>query len=98
MRESKIEAHLVKRVRALGGEIRKVKWIGRRGAPDRLVMIPRPVAGAPAGTTWGDFWIELKATNVPAEPHQLREHERMRAAGMSVFVLDSIEAIDELLA
>jgi len=38
MRESDIEAHLVKRVKELGGEVRKVKWIGRNGAPDRLVM------------------------------------------------------------
>lgn len=40
MRESIIEAHLVKRVKEMGGEVRKVKWIGRRGAPDRLVMLP----------------------------------------------------------
>ncbi|MER1940618.1 VRR-NUC domain-containing protein [Castellaniella sp. FW104-16D08] len=40
MRESDIEKYLVKRVNELGGEVRKVKWIGRRGAPDRLVMLP----------------------------------------------------------
>lgn len=40
MRESDIEDHLVKRVKAMGGEVRKVQWIGRRGAPDRLVMLP----------------------------------------------------------
>lgn len=40
MRESEIETYLVKRVNELGGEVRKVKWIGRRGAPDRLVMLP----------------------------------------------------------
>jgi hypothetical protein len=40
-RESDIEKHLVKRVKELGGEVRKVQWIGRRGAPDRLVMLPR---------------------------------------------------------
>lgn len=39
MRESDIEKYLVKRVKALGGEIRKVAWIGREGAPDRLVML-----------------------------------------------------------
>lgn len=41
MRESKIEAHLIKRVKEIGGETRKVQWIGRDGAPDRLVMLPR---------------------------------------------------------
>lgn len=40
MRERDIEKHLVQRVKALGGEVRKVQWIGRRGAPDRLVMLP----------------------------------------------------------
>jgi hypothetical protein len=40
MNERDIERHLVKRVKALGGEVRKVQWVGRRGAPDRLVMLP----------------------------------------------------------
>lgn len=40
MRESTIENYLVERVKAMGGEVRKVKWIGRHGAPDRLVMLP----------------------------------------------------------
>ena len=40
IRESDVEKYLVKRVKALGGEVRKVKWIGRDGAPDRLVMLP----------------------------------------------------------
>jgi hypothetical protein len=40
-RESVIEKYLVQQVKALGGEVRKVKWIGRRGAPDRIVMLPR---------------------------------------------------------
>lgn len=40
MRESDIEAHLAARVKALGGEVRKVVWVGRQGAPDRLVMLP----------------------------------------------------------
>lgn len=40
MRESTIENYLVERVKAMGGEVRKVKWVGRNGAPDRLVMLP----------------------------------------------------------
>jgi hypothetical protein len=38
--EGKIEAHLKKRVKALGGEVRKMRWIGRVGAPDRVVLLP----------------------------------------------------------
>ena len=40
MKERDIEKHLVKRVKQLGGEVRKVQWVGRVGAPDRLVMLP----------------------------------------------------------
>ena len=96
MRESDIEDHLVKRVRELGGEVRKVKWIGRVGAPDRLVMLPFE---ARAGRT-ADFtiWVELKAPGEKARPSQVREHERMRAMGQRVLVIDSIEGVEELLA
>ena len=96
MRERDIEAYLVKLVKACGGEVRKVQWIGRRGAPDRLVLLPgamwsypMPVAGV---------WVELKAPGVAAEAHQLREHARMRALGQHVVVIDSLEGVDRLLS
>ena len=92
MRESVIEKHLVKRVEELGGEVRKVKWIGRRGAPDRLVMLPAPVVYHFART----IWVELKAPGEKPEPHQAREHERMRRMGQRVEVIDSIEGVEAL--
>ncbi|MDR8026468.1 VRR-NUC domain-containing protein [Burkholderia cenocepacia] len=94
MRESDIENYLVARVKALGGEVRKVKWIGRRGAPDRIVMLPAR-SGYRAPLT---VWVELKAPGVPPEAHQVREHERMRAAGQYVEVVDSFSRVDEVLA
>lgn len=123
MRESQIEKHLVKRVKELGGECRKIQWIGRRGAPDRLVMLPgfslslidpaslaardpraiewlRDVQQRVAAATPGSrsiIWVELKAPGVKPEPHQVREHERMRAMGQLVVVIDSIEGVEELL-
>ena len=87
MRERDIEAHLVKRVKQLGGEIRKAQWIGHRGAPDRRVMLPGRLP----------VWVELKAPGVKPEPHQIREHNRMRRRGELVEVIDSIEGIEELL-
>lgn len=98
MRESDIEKHLVKRVKALGGEVRKVQWIGRRGAPDRLVMLP-PTDGACylRGRT-ATTWVELKAPGVKPESYQLREHARMRMMGQRVVVIDSIEGVEELLS
>lgn len=93
-RESSIEAYLVRRVKALGGEVRKVSWIGRRGAPDRLVMLPPARSYLIAGEI---IWVELKAPGKKPEPHQLREHERMRAMGQRVEVIDSMEGVDQLL-
>lgn len=99
MRESTIEKHLVKRVKELGGEVRKVQWVGRRSAPDRLVMLPPTKMRAFFGVNDGDttIWVELKAPGVKPEPHQVREHERMRAMGQRVVVIDSIESVEELL-
>jgi hypothetical protein len=91
MRERTIEKYLVDKVESLGGEVRKVEWIGRRGAPDRLVMVP--LRG------WQcTIWVELKAPGAKAKPHQAREHARMRAMGQHVAVIDSIEGVDELLS
>lgn len=108
IKERDIEQHLVKRVKALGGEVRKVVWLGRRGAPDRLVMLP-----ADPGRPWFNlrsdrphsFWVELKAPGgaetFPANAHerqQAREHTRMVRMGQHVVVIDSLEAVDRLLA
>lgn len=98
MRERDIEKHLVERVKALGGECRKVQWIGRRGAPDRLVMLPRGRASTGRVSACSTIWVELKAPGVKPEAYQLREHARMRAMGQVVFVIDSIEGVEELLA
>lgn len=102
MRERDIEVHLVKRVKALGGEVRKVQWVGRSGAPDRLVMLPAsPHRHVQAH---GAYWVELKNPETiktfPANAHeraQHREHERMRAMGQRVEVIGTIEQVEELL-
>lgn len=98
IRERDIERHLVKRVKELGGEVRKVRWIGRRGAPDRLVMLPERWTRGINTHAEAAIWVELKAPGKKAEPHQVREHERMRAMGQCVVVIDSIEGVEELLA
>lgn len=86
MRESQIETYLVQRVKALGGEVRKVKWIGRNSAPDRIVMLPE-----------NSFWAELKAPGEKPTAAQYREHERMRKMGQRVEIIDCIARIGELL-
>ncbi len=88
MRESEIENYLVDRVEQLRGEIRKVKWIGRRGAPDRLVWIPAWTAPK---------MPELKRPGKDLEEHQKREHKRLKRMGIACCKLDSIEAVDRFL-
>ena len=101
MRERDIERHLVKRVKALGGEVRKVQWVGRRGAPDRLVMLPdffyRENYDEPERFGPATIWVELKAPGIKPEAHQLREHVRMRALGQRVEVVDSFEGVERVL-
>lgn len=96
MRESIIEQYLVDWVKALGGEVRKVKWVGHRGAPDRLVMLP-PWEPSPGNLYDRTVWVELKAPGQKPKPHQTREHERMRKMGQRVEVIDSLEGVDALL-
>jgi hypothetical protein len=108
MRESDIENYLVKRVKAMGGEVRKVQWIGRVGAPDRLVMLPlsfKPMQPlAPDAMVFEEciaaktIWVELKAPGAKPRPSQLREHDRMRAMGQHVVVIDSLEGVEALLS
>jgi hypothetical protein len=105
MRESKVEAHLKAKVGKYGGTTRKMVWPGRRGAPDRMVMF-NECYGPEALAAWMDNLhaghqhyhplVELKRPGKDAEAHQAREHERLRAAGFIVLVLDSTEAIDEI--
>jgi Holliday junction resolvase len=85
MRERDVERELVKRVKAAGGEVRKLAWIGRRGAPDRLVMLP---------SKW--MMVELKAPDGKLSKLQEIEHAKMKASGFSVLVVWKLEDIDEV--
>jgi hypothetical protein len=84
VRERDIELYLVKRIQALGGECRKVQWIGRRGAPDRFCMFPDRSSA----------WVELKRPGGKLEAHQAHEHTRMISLGQTVLTLDTREKID----
>lgn len=85
--EGRIVAYFTKACRSCGWEPRKVEWSGRRGAPDWFVMVPGGMS----------FWAEIKAPGEKPKPHQEREIERLRASGNTVFVLDSKEAVEELM-
>lgn len=108
MRERDIEDYLVKRVKAMGGEVRKVQWIGRNSAPDRFVMLP-PKFVREAGDVLVyeglGVWVELKSPQTiktfPADAReraQAREHKRMRELGQRVEVIGTLEGVEELLS
>lgn len=88
MRESEVESHMVRVAERCGGMVRKAQWSGRRGAPDRCVFMPNGLI----------FWIELKRPTCTAEAHQAREHDRMRAYGQIVVVLDTVKRVDDFFA
>lgn len=76
--EGKVVAAIKKAAKKQGGDTRKVEWSGRRGAPDLLILLPGK-----------HFFVEAKAPGEKPRPEQLREHERLRAAGFSVYVVSS---------
>ena len=77
---------------AYGGEVRAVSWLGRRHAPDVLCLFPELNSNA------GDHpFIECKCPGGKPTAGQLREHERLRAAGCTVIVISTLEQLDEWL-
>ena len=87
MLESKVENHLSARVKRAGGEVRKVQWIGRHSAPDRLVLLPDR----------SPTLAELKRPGKKPTAKQLREHARLISYGFRVVVLDSVEAVENFM-
>lgn len=82
--EGRVSAALRQVVINYGGEIRKVQWQGRVGAPDWLVMM--------FGCA---LFVETKATGARPRKSQLVEFGRIeRASGIPVLVIDrAIHAI-----
>lgn len=87
MLERDIEAYLVAQVEARGGTCEKIKFIGRRGAPDRLVTLP-------GGETWR---VELKKRGGRLSYHQ-KEYADSLPDGALYAVLWSIYDVDCWLA
>ena len=85
MKESLIEKYLKLRVREEGGQCLKLRFVGRLGAPDRLVLLENrhPL-------------VELKAPGKKPRPSQIRLHTLLRWAGFEVYVIDNYESVEEL--
>jgi len=80
--EKQVEQALLRRVKALGGMCEKFTSPGRRAVPDRIVTLP-------GGRV---IFVECKAPGKRPTLTQVLDHERRRALGCDVRVIDSIEA------
>lgn len=78
MVESAVEMPVVKRAEAAGWFVRKVQWVNRIGAPDRVFIKGGRVV-----------WIEFKDRGQVPRKSQELEHDRMRAAGAEIHYCDN---------
>ena len=85
--EGRVSAALRQAVINCGGEIRKVQWQGRVGAPDWLVML-----------SGGGFFVETKAPGARPRKSQLVEFQRIeRASGVPVLVIDHADDVIDII-
>lgn len=79
--EERIETKVCEYAEARGLQHRKLAWVGRKDAPDRLYWGPgvRP------------FMVEFKAPGEEPRPGQARELASLAAAGMHAYACDDIE-------
>jgi len=88
MTEAQVERYLITCVTERGGMLRKVRWIGRRGCPDRFIMWPTRGYG---------HWVELKSPIGKLSAPQIREIARLRASGQTVHVLSMRGEVDHYI-
>lgn len=87
--EGKVQAYAKAELEKLGALVRKIRYEGRNGCPDLLALLP-------GGVVW---FVEVKKDeDTGPDPHQAREHERMRNRGANVFVVGSKSQVDSLIA
>lgn len=85
--EKVIEKRLTLEIVKLGGWTIKLLSTFVRGLPDRLCMMPGGIL----------FFVEVKSTGVKPTKFQILIHEKLRALGFKVYVIDTTEKLNELL-
>jgi hypothetical protein len=88
MLEKRIEQRLVLRAKEAGGLA--IKWVApaMAGVPDRIVFLPGGVV----------IFVELKAPGQWSTALQVRVQQMLRDLGADVRVIDSLEAVEDLIA
>lgn len=88
MIENDVEKYLIRQVKAAGGLC--WKWIspGRRGVPDRIVVLPGG----------GIYFVELKAPGKTERPDQVLVQKKLRSMGGVVYSsVDSKDAVNAIV-
>lgn len=83
--ERDVERYLNEIVKRMGGHSRKIKWIGRNGAPDRLILLN------------GAHFVELKSPTGKLSKIQEREIETLKKHGANAHVLWSKTCVDRFI-
>lgn len=89
--EKHVEAALRDDVRTKGGNAYKFTSPGRRSVPDRLVLMPISDQAHRDIVARYIRFVETKRPGQKATSAQEREHERIRALGFRVEVIDTKE-------
>lgn len=101
--EGEIVQYAKEQLKAKGCLVRKIGYEMRRGCPDLLVLVPERASNPVLPDVWPyppkTLFLEIKKDEqTKPDPHQVREHERMRAVGANVRVIGSRAQVDSLIA
>lgn len=88
MIESAVELRLKREVEKLGCECWKFTSPGRRGVPDRVILIYPKITE----------WVETKRPKGTPEPLQIWQHKQIIKKGWErVWIIDTYELVDEFI-
>lgn len=98
--EGRVQKYCMEQLKAKGCLVRKISYEMRRGCPDLLVLVP-------SQWFWSDdrepidpktLFLEIKKDEqTKPDPHQQREHERIRQHGADVRTIGSKAQVDALV-
>ena len=84
--EKDIENYLVREAKKRGALAYKFTAPGRRSVPDRIILA--------RGRT---IFVEVKRPGGQPTPLQLQEHDKLRAQGFNVHLVDTRQEVDRVL-
>lgn len=84
LKEADIEKYFVNCVKNVGGKAEKFRTPGKRSVPDRLCSFAHGQI----------IFVELKAPRKKPTVKQYEDHDKRRAMGFEVWVIDTKEKVD----